>query len=133
MEITLDLSPVASLSDEELFALCVANREIRIERDAQGNLILMPPTAGGTGQKNARLTIEVGKWNDEAGAGVVLDSSTGFTLPNGAMRSPDVAWVSAERWARLTEKEISRFPFPGFSGGENRWGYRVVRGRKPRV
>jgi Uma2 family endonuclease len=98
----------APLSDDELFELCARNRELRIERSAEGELIIMSPTGFETGQRNAYLIMQVTQWSLAAG-GVALDSNTGFLLPNGAQRAPDVAWVSAARAARLSSAQKRRF------------------------
>lgn len=100
LAIELDLQPAdLELSDEQFYHLCQGNRDLRLERTATGKLIIMPPTGWGTGNRNLRLGQRLGNWADEDGTGMVFDSSTGFRLPNGAIRSPDVAWV---RQARLT-------------------------------
>ncbi|MFQ3680012.1 MAG: Uma2 family endonuclease [Pseudanabaenaceae cyanobacterium] len=100
--IALDLTPLASLSPEAFARLCAANPEARLERTAQGELIVMAPTGGETGSQNAHLTLQLGMWNLRTQAGVVFDSSTGFVLPNGATRSPDLAWIARERWQALS-------------------------------
>jgi Uma2 family endonuclease len=102
--------PLSCLSEEEFLQFCGANPELRIERTAGGDLEIMPPTGGGTGKRNFRLTVRFGNWVEADGTGVGFDSSTGFTLPNGAKRSPDLAWVRRPRWEALTEGEQERFP-----------------------
>ena len=97
----LNLRPVMELTDERLYVLCQANRELRFERTAQGELLLMAPTAGETGRRNAKLTQHLANWADSDGSGLVFDSSTGFVLPNGAMCSPDAAWLRRSRWEGL--------------------------------
>lgn len=87
--------------DDFFFALCQANETIRLERDANGNIIFMPPTGSEAGRYNADLALEVGIWNRRTQLGYLFDSSTGFKLPNSAVRSPDVAWVSRERWEQI--------------------------------
>jgi Uma2 family endonuclease len=81
------------LSDEEFYQLCQDNRDLRFERNDQGDLVIMPPTGGETGNINAKITVKLGIWAEKNGSGVFFDSSTGFTLPNGAARSPDAAWI----------------------------------------
>lgn len=95
--ITLNLSPTIELTDEQFFQLCRNNQDLRIERTAQGELILMPPTGWESGSRNARLTQRLGNWTDTDGTGVAFDSSTGYKLPNGANRSPDASWIRKER------------------------------------
>ena len=107
--LTLDLHTVMELTDERLFLLCQANRELRFERTAQGELLVIAPTAGETGRRNAKLTQYLANWADTQGTGLVFDSSTGFLLPNGAMRSPDAAWVERSRWDALTVEQKQTF------------------------
>ncbi len=95
--------------DEFFFALCQANETLRLERDASGNILFMPPTGTETGRYNLELAIELGIWNRQKQLGVTFDSSTGFTLPNSAVRSPDASWVAKERWDALTERERQGF------------------------
>ncbi len=95
--------------DDFFFALCQANETTTLERDANGNIILMPPTGSETGRYNAELSVEIGIWNRREKLGHIFDSSTGFKLPNSAVRSPDVAWVSQERWTAVSEKDRQKF------------------------
>lgn len=90
--------------------LALANRDVSMERTADGVLIVMAPTGGTTGRRNAGLTAQIWNWNQTHPLGEVFDSSTIFRLPNGANRSPDVAWVSAERWSELSSEDQDRFP-----------------------
>ncbi|NJO52822.1 MAG: Uma2 family endonuclease [Leptolyngbyaceae cyanobacterium RM2_2_4] len=89
------------LSDEQFYRLCQVNRDLRLERTTEGKLIIMPPTGWETGNRNSRLVQRLGNWADADGNGLVFDSSTGFILPNGAIRSPDAAWVKQERLTAL--------------------------------
>ena len=107
--LSLNLRPVMELTDERLYLLCQANRELRFERTAQGELLLMAPTAGETGRHNAKLTQHLANWADMDGGGLVFDSSTGFVLPNGAMRSPDAAWLRRSRWESLRPDQKQTF------------------------
>ncbi len=100
----------APLGDDDLFELCTANSELRIERTADGELFIMPPTGGETGRRNFDLTGQFAAWVRRDGTGVGFDSSTGFLLPNGAERAPDVAWVRRARWDALSEMQRRRFP-----------------------
>lgn len=103
------LMPQAKMTDEQFSAFCLANRTLRIERSAQGEVIVMPPAFSDTGNRNFKIAQQVGNWADEDGTGEVFDSSAGFTLPNGAMRSPDVAWIALDRWTALSEQEQASF------------------------
>jgi Uma2 family endonuclease len=105
---TLDLDSIP-LSDEQFFQLCANNKDYRFERNAKGDLIIMPPTGGETGNKNARLTAQLVNWTDEDGTGIVFDSSTCFKLPNGADRSPDASWIPLEKWNTLTTEQKQKF------------------------
>jgi Uma2 family endonuclease len=107
--LTVNLNPVIELTDEQFFQLCQANRDLRFERTATGELIIMPPTGGETSNRNAGLTAQVWIWNEQNKLGKVFDSSGGFKLPNGADRSPDASWIKLERWNALTEKQQTRF------------------------
>lgn len=90
--------------------LAIANTDVRMELTAQGELIVMPPTGGTAGRKNARLTTQLTIWADREGSGLAFDSSTEFTLPDGARRSPDASWIKLERWNTLTLEEQDGFP-----------------------
>jgi len=93
------------VSPEGFTRLCAANPELRLERTARGVIEAMPPAFGGTGARNSRLTSQIGHWAWNDGTGTAFDSSAGFTLPNGAIRSPDTSWIRNERWRALTEEQ----------------------------
>ncbi|NBC13772.1 MAG: Uma2 family endonuclease [Gammaproteobacteria bacterium] len=107
--IDLAIPPAMRLDDDLLFAFCAANRDLRIERNADGDLEIMPPTGAETGHRNAELALDFGIWARQDGRGVVFDSSIGFLLPNGAMRSPDLAWLLRERLAQLSAEQKRKF------------------------
>lgn len=107
--LVLRLHPVLNMTDAQFFEFCQLNRELQIERTATGDLIIMPPTGSATGGRNFKLTQQLANWTDQDGTGIGFDSSTGFTLPNGAKRSPDAAWIKLDRWNQLTEEEQERF------------------------
>ncbi|MBI1929279.1 Uma2 family endonuclease [Candidatus Poribacteria bacterium] len=98
------------MSDDDFFEFCQLNRDLRIELTSEGDLIIMPPTGGETGKRNFTLTGLFSPWVEANGTGIGFDSSTGFTLPNGAKRSPDLAWIKRSRWETLTEEERKKFP-----------------------
>ena len=108
--LTLNLNPIIKLTDEQFFQLCQENENIRLERTAKGELIIMSPAGGETGNSNAGLTAQIWIWNESHKLGKVFDSSTGFKLPNGADRSPDASWVKLERWDALTPEQQKKFP-----------------------
>ncbi|MYN66679.1 MAG: Uma2 family endonuclease [Acidobacteria bacterium] len=105
----LALPPVVRLDDDQFYELCRLNRELRIERAAGGGLSIMPPAGGDTSRRNAEIVRQLANWASRNGAGTCFDSSCGFVLPNGAVRSPDAAWVLRERLNALTERQRSRF------------------------
>ena len=98
------------MSDHEFFAFCQLHPEWRMERTSEGDLVIMPPTGGWTGTRNFTLIGLFSRWVEADGTGLGFDSSTGFTLPNGAKRSPDLAWVTRSRWEALTAEEQEEFP-----------------------
>jgi Uma2 family endonuclease len=109
--LVLHMGPtLARLSDDEFYEFCRLNSDLRLERTSDGDLIVMPPTGGETGRRNAVLTAQLVVWSLADGTGVAFDSSTGFRLPNGAKRSPDSSWVVLERWNELTEDDRAKFP-----------------------
>ncbi|WP_392481462.1 Uma2 family endonuclease [Nostoc sp. C110] len=97
------------LTDEQFFDMCQKNRDYRFERTASGELLIMPPTGSDTGNRNFDMVVELGIWNKQTKLGKGFDSSTGFTLPNGSERSPDLSWVKIERWNTLTLEQQEKF------------------------
>lgn len=108
--VILNLNAVTTLTQEQFRELCRTNRDIRLELTAQGELIVMPPTGWETGKRNASLAGRLNVWSEADGTGVAFDSSTGFTLPNGAVRSPDAAWVRQDRLDALNPNPESFLP-----------------------
>jgi len=107
--ITLNLNSIIKLTSEQFYQLCEENPDLKLERSANGELIAMPPTGGETGKRNSKLNLQVGIWNEQTELGEVFDSSTGFTLPNKADRSPDASWVEKSRWSALTPEQREKF------------------------
>ncbi|MCU0570540.1 MAG: Uma2 family endonuclease [Oculatellaceae cyanobacterium Prado106] len=107
--LTIDISRLG-LTDAQFYALCHSNEALRFELTAQGALIVMSPVGGESGNRESRLNAQVWNWNEATQLGQVFSSSTVFQLPNGAKRSPDVAWVSQPRWLSLTPEQRKRFP-----------------------
>ncbi len=107
---TITLDPIGSLTDEAFYQLCRANPDVKFERSAQGELIIMSPTGGESGRRNANITIDLGLWNRQTQLGYTFDSSTCFKLPNGAERSPDAAWIERSRWEALSPADREKFP-----------------------
>ena len=107
---TLNLSSlVGKISDRDLEALCRDNPDARLETDKLGNLISTSPTGTESGKRNGDLFLQVGIWNRSTKLGIVFDSSTGFKLSNGAVRSPDVSWVRIETWKSLSKEQKRKF------------------------
>ncbi len=108
--LTLKLPASATFSDDQFYELCLANRDLRIERSPTGEIILMPPTGGETGRLNASLNAHLWVWNKNSALGEVFDSSGGFRLPKGGVRAPDSSWVTLDRWNALTSEQKEKFP-----------------------
>jgi len=100
---------IASMSHEQFYEFCLANRDLRIERTATGEVVIMPPVFSDTGNRNIRISQQLANWADQSGTGEVFDSSTGFTLPNGATRSPDASWIKLDRWNALSDEQKASF------------------------
>jgi Uma2 family endonuclease len=108
--ITLTLDPVVKLTHAEFYQLCEANPDAKLELTSFGELVIMSPTGGVSGNRNMTLTRRIGNWTEQDGTGIAFDSSTMFRLPNGALRSPDAAWILLERWNTLSPEEQETFP-----------------------
>ncbi len=106
----LTLPGTLSLTPAQFAEVCAANPEAVLELDADGNLIEMTPTGGTTGARNTCLLAQLQNWARSCGSFKVFDSSTGFLLPDGAVRSPDASLVRQERWQALSEAERDGFP-----------------------
>ncbi len=109
--ITLDFRPFLNLTNEQFYQLCQSNPNAKLERNVTGEIIVMPPTGGVTGNRNFDILGQLWFWvSQNRDLGLGFDSSTEFNLPSGGDRSPDAAWVRMERWDSLTEEEQERFP-----------------------
>ncbi len=106
--VTLNISNV-DLSDEQFYQLCQINENWKLEQTAKGELLIMPPVGAISGNRESDLNADVVLWNRQTKLGKVFSSSTIFILPNGAKRSPDVAWITNQRWQSLSEEEKERF------------------------
>ena len=93
------------LKDEQFFRLCSDNSDLRIEMSAAGELIIMAPCKPMTGRRNAKIAQRLSNWAEQDGTGECFDSSSLFSLPNGAKRSPDASWILRARWERIPEEE----------------------------
>ena len=105
----IDLPWIVPMTEEQFYQFCLANRDLRIERNSSGEVIVMPPAFSDTGNRNFNIAAQLWNWTEREGTGLGFDSSTGFTLPNGATRSPDAAWIKLARWNQLTEKQKASF------------------------
>ncbi|MFO0960794.1 MAG: Uma2 family endonuclease [Isosphaeraceae bacterium] len=101
----LRFGPDEPLDDRRFQRLCRDNPDLRLERTAGGELIVMSPAGSNSGRRNFLIAGPLWAWNQANGLGVAFDSSTGFTLPNGAIRSPDASWIVQARWDALTPAE----------------------------
>lgn len=107
---TLDLKTIIDLTDEQFYQLCRANPDVKFERNANGTLLIMSPAGGETGNRNLEIGADFVIWNRQTKLGICFDSSTCFKLPNGAQRSPDIAWIKQDRWQALTPAQREQFP-----------------------
>jgi len=103
------LTASKAMPDEQFYQFCLSNPELRIERSALGEITIVPPAFSDTGNRNLKISQQVANWADSDGPGEVFDSSAGFTLPNGATRSPDTSWILAARWNALTDEQKASF------------------------
>lgn len=107
--VVIRLQPVFDVTEDKFFEFCQLNAEWRIERTAQGEVLIMPPTGGETGSRETKLSTQLTNWAEQDGTGVAFGSSTGFDLPNGATRSPDASWVERSRLEMLTTEQKKKF------------------------
>jgi Uma2 family endonuclease len=105
----LRLRRATPMSDGEFMRFCAANEPLRFEREPNGEILVMTPAGNRTGRINAYIVQVLGNWSDVDGRGYYFDSSTGFTLPDGSVRSPDASWVQAWRWDALSEEDKDRY------------------------
>ena len=103
------MQPAIDLSREQFFEFCQLNRDVRIERSPEGSIAVLAPTGGETGARGVFLLAALHRWAEEDNTGVAFDSSTGFELPDCAVRSPDAAWVLRTRLARLSAEDKAGF------------------------
>jgi Uma2 family endonuclease len=107
--LTINLNSISNISRSQFRQIANDNPEMKLERNKQGNLIVMAPTGGETGSFNFDLIGQLYLWNRSSNAGKAFDSSTGFELPAGGDRSPDVAWITLDKWEALTPEERRGF------------------------
>ncbi|MEZ2319982.1 MAG: Uma2 family endonuclease [Microcoleus sp.] len=109
LQTTITIPQTFKVTDEQFQQIAAVNRDLRLERTATGELIVMAPTGSETGNRNLDISGQLWLWNRQTKLGIAFDSSSGFQLPNGADRSPDASWVKLERWQTLTLKEREGF------------------------
>jgi len=107
--VVLKFHPVITMTDDQLFDFCQLNQDLRIERKATGEIVIMSPTGSETDQRNFDLIVQLGIWTKQDGTGVGFGSSGGFTLPSGAVRSPDAAWIKKTDWEAITLEKRKKF------------------------
>ena len=107
--LTVKIPPSLQFTDDELFQLCSANKELRIERNSTGQIIFMAPSGANSSRRNSIVNLKVGLWNEQFKLGIVTDSAGGFILENSAMRAPDVAWFTSEKWNTFTDEQREKF------------------------
>lgn len=107
--IVVHTSPVLELDDDQFFQLAQLNRDLRMERTAKGELVIIPPTEWETGDRNSEIGMQLRAWAKKIGGGRVVDSSTGYRMPNSAIRSPDASWVSQKRLEEILPQQRKKY------------------------
>ncbi|MBA2276928.1 MAG: Uma2 family endonuclease [Chloroflexia bacterium] len=108
--VTLRLRPVIDLTPDQLLEISSLNDDFRLELTSKGELIVMPPTGGETGDRCSEVNLQLRTWAKKDGTGIVFGSSVGFRLPNSATLSPDASWMARSRWETLSPEERRKFP-----------------------
>jgi Uma2 family endonuclease len=103
------LMTLPQMSEAQFYELCRRNPDLQIERNSHGEVIVMPPAFSDTGNRNNKISYQLTRWAEQDSTGECFDSSAGFTLPSGAMRSPDASWIKLERWDALTDEQKASF------------------------
>jgi Uma2 family endonuclease len=109
MEKIILKGPEIYLSDDEFFSFCQHNADLDIERKANKEIVIMSPTGSLTGFYNTKIIVQLEQWNEKHQRGLVFDSSAGFTLPDGSVKSPDASWLSRDQWKKLSSAEQEKF------------------------
>lgn len=107
--LVLQIPPSMQMTDEQFFEFCQVNRDLRIERNKFGELVIMPPTGSETGNREVNISGQLWVWSEQDGTGITFSSSTGFKLSTGAERSPDASWIKLERWNSLSPEQQRKF------------------------
>ncbi|TDE12408.1 Uma2 family endonuclease [Dyadobacter psychrotolerans] len=109
MRLAINIPQIDTFSDEEFYRFCRANPDLRVERNENGQIVVMPPTGIETSFRNSDLNYRIYSWNLRNRLGRVSDSNGGYTLPDSSMRAPDVAWISNERLATIPLSDLKKF------------------------
>ncbi|MFN6560564.1 MAG: Uma2 family endonuclease [Nostoc sp. ChiSLP01] len=107
--LVLQIPSSMQMTDEQFFEFCQVNRDLRIERNKFGELVIMPPTGSETGNREGNIFGQLWVWSEQDGTGITFSSSTGFKLSTGAERSPDASWIKLERWNSLSSEQQQKF------------------------
>ncbi|MBN3939395.1 MAG: Uma2 family endonuclease [Nostoc sp.] len=107
--LVLQIPSSMQMTDEQFFEFCQVNRDLRIERNKFGELVIMPPTGSETGNREVNISGQLWVWSEQDGTGITFSSSTGFKLSTGAERSPDASWIKLERWNALSTEQQRKF------------------------
>ena len=107
--LVLQIPSSMQMTDEQFFEFCQVNRDLRIERNKFGELVIMPPTGSETGNREGNIFGPLWVWSEQNGTGITFSSSTGFKLSTGAERSPDASWIKLERWNALSSEQQRKF------------------------
>jgi len=106
---TFEIRAERPMDEEEYFEFCARNPELRIERNARGEIIIMPPAGAETAFRNSDLTAQLAMWSRRDGRGRAFDSNVEYILPNGAALSPDASWVLSSRLEQFSKEQKKRF------------------------
>lgn len=109
MPLAVNFPAMVPMTERQFYEFCQANRDLHIERTSTGEVVIMPPAFSDTGNRNFNIAVQLGIWAEKDGTGIGFDSSAGFTLPNGATRSPDASWIKRDRWEALTAEQKASF------------------------
>ncbi|MBD1836020.1 Uma2 family endonuclease [Cyanobacteria bacterium FACHB-472] len=103
------IPPSMQMTDDDFFEFCQVNRDLRIERNKFGELVIMPPTGSETGNREGNIFGQLWVWSEQDGTGITFSPSAGFKLSTGAERSPDESWIRLERRNTLSAEQKQRF------------------------
>jgi Uma2 family endonuclease len=106
----LTLNPELRMNDDEYYAFCMASPDVRFERTAEGDIVIVPPAGGESDYRNTKIVGRLEPWTTRDGRGKAFGSSVEFILPTGAALSPDAAWVSNRRISQLSKEQRRKFP-----------------------